>query len=62
MNCSRETEVSRVEEKEFADCYRNLISHFRLTPEESSRQLAEILRRLNASGSEEPEPGEKKRT
>lgn len=62
MNDSHETEVSRVEEKEFADCYRKLIGHFRLTPEESSRQLAEILRRLNEPGPEEPEPGEKKRT
>lgn len=51
-----------MEEKEFADCYRKLIGHFRLTPEESSRQLAEILRRLNEPGPEEPEPGEKKRT
>ena len=51
-----------MEEKEFANCYRKLISHFRLTPEESSRQLAEILRRLNEPGPEEPEPEEKKRT
>ena len=60
MNCSRETEVSRVEEKEFADCYRKLIGHFRLTPEESSRQLAEILRRLNEPGPAQPTPGKRR--
>ena len=45
-----------MEEKEFANCYRKLISHFRLTPEESSRQLAEILRRLNEPGPKQDAP------
>ncbi len=60
MNCSRETEVSRVEEKEFADSYPSLISPFRLTPEEYSRQIAEILRRLNEPGPAQPTPGKRR--
>lgn len=41
-----ETEVSDVEEREFAICYRKLIQHYRLTPEENERQFARILRCL----------------
>lgn len=51
-----ETEVSDVEEREFAICYRKLIQHYRLTPEENRRQLAKILRCLGPpDGEESPE-------
>ena len=56
---SSETEVSRVDETEFAKCYRSLIAHFSLTPEESSRQLAGILRRIRAPDGEPPDQNEK---
>ena len=51
-----ETEVSDVEEREFAICYRKLIQHYRLTPEENRRQLDKILRCLGPpDGEESPE-------
>ncbi|MBR6414465.1 MAG: hypothetical protein IKS21_07635 [Oscillospiraceae bacterium] len=45
-----------MEEREFAICYRKLIQHYRLTPEENRRQLAKILRCLGPpDGEESPE-------
>ena len=44
-----------MEEREFAICYRKLIEHYRLTPEENSRQLARILRCLGPPGSNKEE-------
>ena len=48
-----EEEVNPMEEREFAICYRKLIQHYRLTPEENSRQLAKILRCLGPPNEEE---------
>ena len=55
---TRETEVSRVEDREFAICYKKLIAHSRQTPEESKRQLAEILRRISETDNPEKEKKE----
>ena len=55
---TRETEVSRVEDREFAICYKKLIAHYRQTPEESKRQLAGILRRISETDNPEKEKKE----
>lgn len=55
-NNARETEVSPVEEREFAICYQKLIAHYRLTPEQNGRQLAGILRRIGEPGHEPHSP------
>ena len=51
-------EVSRVEDREFAICYKKLIAHYRQTPEESKRQLAGILRRISETDNPEKEKKE----
>ena len=55
---TRETEVSRVEDREFAICYQKLIAHYRQTPEESKRQLAGILQRISEPEPDRDAPGE----
>ena len=47
-----------MEEREFAICYRKLISHYCMTPEESQRQLDEILRRIRGPDGPPPDPNE----
>ena len=41
-----------MEEAEFVGCYRRMIACFCLTPEESDRQFAEILRRMRTPDAE----------
>ena len=50
-----------MEDTEFASCYRRLISHYQLTPEESARQFAEILRRIDSLHPEAWDREKKKR-